>query len=653
MLHQPFFLLPSIFSFFTFFSLVSFLSPVSHASPLDVVEMCDDKAKFIAGHPNSALAARYFYDIECDSSDVVLKLIDGAVFYDSWEAYFIFAESNNLPIAEDVLVDAIRSTGLDPLSFPLWKRVIASGLPDEEKRDLLALALSVPIHGSRAILKAYRELESASKNHRPISEGDIISMESVLVQEKWPDRYDILDTEEARLKQKTDFLVLIDYMLSLLKSENSPVSSEIQIKRIDLAFRQMCEQLKNDDSVWLQYACFHANVCDDLDAARDTVELGIQLTNGSVLLSNLRIILSDGDIKSIQEKLGNYTKRNEFILSQQRTAGETLRESNFQKASLDLFRSHGKNAASNGVSDSRVYSQWWKGEALHIKDKKMAEKVLKNGMRCCAPSMTDAILLGSQAVDYHLLHANERESLGYAEGQLELQTHSLNKRRLEASWNYLVNAEVDLGLAFGKAANRRDATFPKPHLVAFLEKYRVGTYAPCSKAELESIQYDVDLKAEYSSAETQTIQGCDIPAREKSICPPKVPLNQHFLNIKPECWKALDTHSQARPSAAPPQESPDTVVGPRKHQGKLGYRMILTPATEARCERELRRRAKRGREDDDEDGEELIGLALVRKTMKSIQFEESQERRYRELSANWVINYLLTKVQDFKVPARR
>ncbi|CBZ24158.1 conserved hypothetical protein [Leishmania mexicana MHOM/GT/2001/U1103] len=601
-----------------------------------------DAKEFVQRFPKSALSAKLVLSLEStEQRDCVVSLIDDAVYCDSWEAYFDFAERNNVAITEDVALAAVQAVGLDPLSAPLWVRAAACCESVESRKSLYEFGLSVPLHGWQRLFEEYRRCTNGHEDDHALSETECWCVSNVLTAEKWPDRYAKLDTDAEAEEVRQAWLELFSCMLTGLAA--TVIARDLQLRRIELAMRQMCSQLPGDDSCWYQLALFQLRILEDAEAARRTVASGIAAAGPSFALENIASVVdgvvgvSDSSSTSSADAL-SATK----ALMQQRRAAEELASDGVTKDRVRALRSVGKAAAQQGLGDWKVFSQWRCAEDMAVHDTKMAAKVLENGMICCSHSPTDALLLGSEAAQYHLLQRHEREALGYAEQQIEQQAGLHHRGKIMASWNSLVRIESLLGLSFSKAAKRRAELFPQNRISTFMENCRVGDYLPCDKSTFQWVRFVEDYQVDKASVEETPFHGI-APPRNKAVA---VKRGQQV-----ECETPDD--SQWEPFVPPPsclpsreEENPDDVTGVRELRGKLVYRVKVDSRTAARCQREkaTRQRSKTGEKAIERGG----ALGALMRRVCSVNLTAGQTKRLQSVSADWVVHVLTVSELDLE-----
>ncbi|KAG5510505.1 hypothetical protein JKF63_06802 [Porcisia hertigi] len=601
-----------------------------------------DVKEFVQRFPKSARSAKLVLLLDnTEQRDFVVSLIDEAVYCDSWEAYFDFAERNHVAITEDVALTAVQAVGLDPHSGPLWVKAAACCESLESRRSLYEFGLSVPLHGWQRVFEEYRRCTDGLDSDHILSEAECRCVSSVLMTESWPNRYARFDTESEAEDVRRAWQQLISSMLTSLDS--TAIAKDLQLRRIELAMRQMCTQLPGDDSCWYQHALFQLRILEDAEAAKRTVAAGIAAAGSSFALENLASVVSGvlGDSTgscTTNDVLSGPTK----VLIEQRRVAEELVKGGVTREQVRALRAVGKAAAQQGLSDWKIFSQWRSAEDMVAHDSKMAAKVLENGMICCSSSPGDAILLSSDAAQYHLLQRHERETLGYAEQQIEQQAGLHHRGRIMASWNSLVRIENLLGLSFSKAARRRAELFPQTRIATFMNHCRVGDYLPCDKRTSQWVGFVDDFTVDKASVEETPFQGI-VPPRNRAVALKRG--RQVACETPDDCqWVPF----VSPPSCLPPreEENPDDVTGPRELRGKLVYRVKVDARTAARCQREktTRQRSKMG-----EDAVERGGaLGALLRRVRSVHLTAAQTKRLQSVSGDWLVHTLTVSELDLE-----
>ncbi|KPI83341.1 hypothetical protein ABL78_7622 [Leptomonas seymouri] len=605
---------------------------------------------FIRLFPRSALSAQYVRTLDnVEQRELVVSLVDDAIFCDSWEAYFSFAERNNVVISEEVALAAVQAVGLDPLSVALWMKAAKCCGSSESRMRLYEFGLSVPLYNWQRLYTDYCVFAEQNGVVELIAEGECRRVADVALREKWPDRYAHFNTDKEVLDVRRAWLLHVSAMLATLDS--GVLARDLQLRRIELAMRQMCSQLPADDSCWYQYALFQLRLLEDKEAAKKTVESGLAAAGPSFALENVASVVSAAEVDGQSGAVGSCSGSSSAaaaalsaaeVMLRQRRAAESLAVSGVTKDGLRTLRAAGKTAAMQGLGDWKIYSHWRTAEDMTAHDSKMAAKVLENGMVCCAHSPSDAVVLGSEAAQYHLLQRHERETLGYAEQQIEQQAGLHHRGRMLASWNSLVRIESLLGLSFSKAAKRRSEMFPQSTIATFLEHCRVGDYLPCSKETFKWIQFVEDYNVDKSSVEETPFQGI-VSQRTKTLSS-RAQLVAEYESPDDSLWEAFVPLENSHPPRA--TDDPDEVTGVRELRGKLVYRVKVDPRTAARCRREewRRRQTKLGVELTE--GGSALKSMLGR--MKSVHLSEYQTRRLNAVSAGWIVRLLTSSELDLE-----
>ena len=166
----------------------------------------------------------------------------------------------------------------------------------------------------------------------------------------------------------------------------------VPLRRIDLAFRQAMNQLKNDDAFDAECAMFR--------------HLFLGTPSETAILSSAQASISPSahrhGLHTAHSSWAEPKEPHLHLLWQQRQFIATLPES--KKA----FRELGKKAESEKIVDWRLYHQWALSEAHILRDTRMAAKVYER-----------ALLVAKETPEEHdILAARLRPSLGrHAEGE--------------------------------------------------------------------------------------------------------------------------------------------------------------------------------------------------------------------------------------------
>ncbi|ORC86054.1 uncharacterized protein TM35_000312400 [Trypanosoma theileri] len=598
---------------------------------------------YIKSNPSSALSARWVYDLpDEEQGSCIAKMIEDAVYQETWIAYFDYAEKKGIVVTDEVALEAIHGVGLDPHSASLWLRVIRLISEEEKKRELFQLALRIPLYQQNLVYKEYKnfELEVAKGNGQTtpncIPYSEVVQFSEILKTEPtWPDRF--VDVRMSKISRKNALCVQWNDLLRSMMdySVECSIPQDLQLRRIELAFRQLCTQFAQEDVCWYAYASFVAVDLKDETQAREILEKGLTYVgNNSIALRSLEALLSKPDSGLI-----NVSKHivKEGIFEQRLYA-------NAAKDSLQnrkRFRDVGKNAAANSVSDWRIYHQWAAAEQCVTQDFQMASKVYERGVSCVIKSLKDAILLSDKAIKYHLWRHDEREALGYAERQLELLSSSLHDGLVRASWNNLVNVESVLGLpSLPKTIKRRTERYNElPHM-SIIDRYRVGNYLPCSDEDIDWLEF-VDDFTKARKEEQEPVFETLVPLKNASIS--EGCLNQKDTHVSlPEIplWSVLELGSNREQSSS--VQDADEVVGPRTFRGRLVYKLKIDDKTDARMKREERiRKEMEGNEENDKTlGGVHNALHVLVEKISAKKWNPTQLRICRNLSVDWLMNTL-------------
>lgn len=599
---------------------------------------------FIRLFPRSALSARYVGSLDnVEQRDVIVTLVEDAIFCDSWEVYFAFAARNNVVIPEEVALTAVQAVGLDPLSVMLWVKAASCCGSSESRMRLYEFGLSVPLYNWRKLYAEYRAFAEQNGASDILAEEECSRVADVARHESWPDRYARFDTDGEVEDARRGWLTLISTMVSRLDS--GVLAKDLQLRRIELAMRQMCSQLPGDDSCWYQYALFQLRILEDAEAARKTVESALAAAGPSFALENVASAASAalaGEGSDGNKDMSPVSTATEVMLKQRRAA-ESLALKGATANGIRCLRAAGEAAERRNLADWKVYSQWCTAEEMTAHDPKMATQVLKRGMAHCARSPSDALLLGSEAACYHLLQRHGDETIEYAKEQIEQQTGLHHRGRMLASWNALVRIESLVGLSFSKAAERRAEIFPQTPITTFLERCRVGDYLPCSKTTFQWIQFTEDYNVDKSSVEETPFQGF-VSQRKKALASRPRTSVEEYESPNDALWEAFVPPENSHPPRA--ADDPDEVTGARELRGKLVYRVKVDSRTAARCRREekTRRQSRLGAEP----AESGSALKSMLGRVKAVSLTEYQTRRLNAVSADWLVRLLTFSELDLE-----
>lgn len=605
--------------------------------------------EYIRSNPSSAVSARWIFDLPDDEQgECLASMIENAVYQETWMSYFEYAEKKQIPVTDDIALEAIHAVGLDPYSAPLWLRVIQFCLSEEKKREMFQLALRVPLYQQSAVYGAYKtfELEVAKKNGQtmpsvmPISEvaqySHLLEMEPT-----WPDRF--VDIQLCSCSQRkyvcSQWNKLLQFMLE--NYENSCISQDLYLQRIELAFRQMCSQFSKEDACWYAYACFVATNLNDEPRAQEILEKGRSFVgDNSTALCSLNAFFSRSDSASV-------TTVKDFVrdgLLFQRVYANTANDS---LQNRKRFRDVGKTAAANQISDWRIYHQWASAEECVTQDIPMASKVYERGMSCAAKSLKDAILLSNEAIKYHLRRRDEREVLGYAERQIELLSSLQHEGMIRASWNQLVNAELTLGLpSLLKTLRRRAERCTDIVQNSIIERYRVGNYTPCSDEDLDWLVYVDDLMKARKEEQEPAFEG--VTPLKRATLPASFFVQPNSVLPDTSLWTCFEMCPNREESSL--AQDADEVVGSRTLRGRLVYKLNLDDKTKTRLKREERRRQeKNGGEVDDKVLKSAhSALQTLVEKLEAKKWNATQLRMCRLLSPEWLLDTLTLAELDLR-----
>lgn len=584
--------------------------------------MLGDMETYLTASPSRALTASLVAELDDEEQKTHIgTLIANAVFCDSWEVYFWYAMNNNVEVTDDVAFEAVQSVGLDPLSANLWIMAAKSRPSAESKRELFKLGLSVPLYAADALFQEYQLFEEGEGGQLVATQPTPYDLPA-----RWPDRYQELLSVEEKIEVRSQWMRLMEVMYAQLQEDTASV--DVQKRRMDLAFRQLLVELPDDDSCWYEYCLFLMYVMGEEEAAKEYAKVGLARCGGSSFaLQSVLSVLGTDDMAALGP------------LARQRLLAERIATAtDDKKGDIRALRTIGKEAAQEGCSQWALYSQWSEAESLVVQDEKMASKVFQNGTICCSASPDDSILLGGEALRYHLLHHQERESRGYAEQIIGRQMASGHTGRTKASWNALIQLERTLGLSSSKSEARRDEHFPQSSLLTFLQKYRVDNYVPCSNSTMQWIQFTEDFSKARKVESDSTVDANAGPARGR-VLQPAVIVPCAVEAPKPD----VTLWSQAIPTnSVKPQQSddPDDVVGPRELRGKLVYRIKPDRATDVRLqlEEELRQRSQTNEVLTAPDS----AMAILLKRIGNLTITPEMTSRLDGISLDWVLDQLVT-----------
>ncbi|EAN85196.1 hypothetical protein C3747_107g90 [Trypanosoma cruzi] len=597
-------------------------------------------SEYIRSNPSSAISARWVFKLtDEEQGDCIAKMVESAVYQETWLSYFEYAEKKEISVTDEISLEAIRAVGLDPYSASLWLKVIELCSNEEKKRELFQLALRVPLYQQGLVYKAYKNFESevAKQSGHSISSfpslSEVMQYSKILETEPvWPDRF--VDVQTANRARKDAVIAQWNSLLNFMfeKYEECLISKDLYLRRIELAFRQLCSQFSHEDICWYAYACFVAVDLKDEIQAREIVEKGRCLIgDNSIALRSLDALLSNSDLESVN-RFNDILNKGIFL---QRLYANAA---NASLQNRKRFRDVGKIAAANSLSDWRIYHQWAFAEQCVLSDIQMAARVYERGISCAANSLKDAVLLSNEAVKYHLWQQNEREVLGYAERQIELLSSTQHEGFIRASWNQLVHAESILGLpSLTKTLRRRAERCVDFARKSIIERYRVGNYIPCSDEELDWLEYVDDLFKARKEEQEPVFEGVT-PLKHLTL---STDLTSYPDPVLPDVslWSTFEMCPNREHSSG--AEDSDEVVGSRTLRGRLVYKLKIDEKTVARLKREaqLRQEENKGVDSKALNGPHTALQALVEK-LESKRWNASQLKMCRILNAEWLMNTL-------------
>lgn len=533
----------------------------------------DEVKSFIAENPSHPKSSKLIFELpQAEEKELILTLIQDAAFCDSWEAYFNFSFAAQVELHSDVAFEAVQSVGADPMSAQLW--ILAASIcdTDNEAREIYQLGLMVPLFEWDLLFASYVSFEEEKDNisgiHNPFPH---------LGEEKWPDRCLFPRTADAQLELFAQWEQLLEVLMNELNA--GVVDKEIQYRRIDIAFRQMCTQLCALDICYFQYAWYQATEHHDIESAISTLRLGIEKVGlESFGLKNFLNVLEGSPHNELFKSLEQNT------LSSMRWIAESALSDGVTKEATRQLRALGKAAAGNGVFDWKIFSQWFQAEHLVLNDSRMAAKVLENGSICCAESTNDSILLSNEALEHHCIQRNETETRAGTEQLLQISKKTKDQGKSTESWNTLTKIERNLGF-FPLVEERRTREFSsRGYLDAFLDRYRVGTLSPCSADVCKWVKFVRDYNNAWNR-EHNSLYTDRVPCERAAISfrSFKTPLDEPLVLPEVECWDEFKVSSEV---VIPEVDDPDEVFGPRSYRGRLIYHIQLDESTTARIKRE-------------------------------------------------------------------
>eukprot|EP00796_Vickermania_ingenoplastis_P000652 gene653-369_t len=525
--------------------------------PFEIMKRNYDARRFITEHPAHPLSSKVLFELPLqDQSELILSLIENAAYCESWEAYFDFLESSGATLTSDIAYEAVRSVGPDPMSASLWIRAASTCEQETDTRTIYQLGLSVPLFDWNVLYSSYLEFE---KLHDQAPVKPIMNPYPTVAEEHWPCRYTLVESEEQGNDIYQEWQVLLQHMSESLS--NGFIVKDMQCSRLDLAFRQMCIQLPQMDVCYYQYALFQITTLKDTQSALNTIQMGLAKAGCSFALLNLQVVLQEGG-HEVKTDDGTF-----LWLSSMRISSEKIQEAGPSKEMVRGLRKTGKTAASQGVGDWKVYSQWYAAEHLAVKDTRMASEVLEKGSICCSKNTLDSIMLKSEAVSFHLVQCNETETRGFAEQLVEVSRQSKEHGTLLEAWNTLGKTEDLLGSS--------------------VETRRFGVYSPCSAYAAQWLALSRDFQSSCNH-DYHTMYDEMTPASKKAISFRK--LARECVEVEPDhvCW---DLFVPEDSSPVPDAANPDEVVGPRSNQhnrGRLMYHIQVDDPTSSRAKKQQR-----------------------------------------------------------------
>lgn len=544
--------------------------------------MEEDEVKgFIARNPSHPQSSNLIFELpESERHELILSLIQDAAFCDSWEAYFNFSFASNIQLQSDVAFEAVQSVGVDPMSARMW--ILAASIcdTDSDASEIYQLGLTVPLFEWDLLFASYASFEEdkeiVSSFHNPFLH---------LYEEKWPDRYVFPETEEIQLNFFDQWQSLLEKLVDELDKE--VVERQLQLRRIDIAFRQMCVQLPEWDVCYFQYAWYQVKEFGDTESAVATLKFGLEKVKESFGLRNLLRVLEASPHGELDDALKQNT------LASMRMVAEGALRNGITKDATRQLRALGKTAAGSGVCDWKLYSEWFQAERLVFNDSRMAAKVLENGSICCLESSNDFILLSNEALSHHCIQRNETGARASTEQLLQMSKKSKDEGKLLESWNTLSKTERNLGL-LSVAEDRRCNEFSRRgYLDAFLDQYRVGTLSPCSSTCCNWLKFVRDFKNSWNR-EYNSLYNDRVSSDRVSISFRPLKSSFEFPPVLPEV-ESWDDFSCTGEASIPEADNPDEVFGPRSYRGRLIYHIQLDEGIAARVKhQEKLRAAKKG-----------------------------------------------------------
>ncbi|ESL07626.1 hypothetical protein TRSC58_04682 [Trypanosoma rangeli SC58] len=220
--------------------------------------------EYIRSNPSSAISARWVFELpDEEQGDCIAKMVENAAYQETWLSYFEYAAKKGIPVTEDIALEAIHAVGLDPCSAPLWLKVVELCSNEEKKRELFQLALRVPLYQQGLVYQAYKMFESevAKQNGHNVSSclslSEVMQYSKILeIEPSWPDRF--VDVQTTKSDRRDAVIVQWNSLLQFMveKYEEFHLPKDLQLRRIELAFRQLCSQFSHADVCWYAYALF-------------------------------------------------------------------------------------------------------------------------------------------------------------------------------------------------------------------------------------------------------------------------------------------------------------------------------------------------------------------------------------------------------------
>nr|CCC54218.1 conserved hypothetical protein [Trypanosoma vivax Y486] len=270
----------------------------------DNEEHDDSLVEFIRTNPSSAISARYVKLLRTEEKEeCIMTMIENAAYQETWMSYFDYTENKGIVVSDEIAFEAVNDVGLDPCSAPLWLRVIHLCSDDTKKRELFHLALRLPLYQQYEIYKAYKSFEAdVAKSDEQTSNSclafsEVIPYTDILKNEPiWPDRFvNVATCDEL---QRSNLCLQWNLLLPVLldNCEKRDEFHDVNIRRAELALRQLCSQFAFEDVSWYVYATFVAVVMDDKKQASDILRRGkVTIANASIGLCICDAVLNQLD----------------------------------------------------------------------------------------------------------------------------------------------------------------------------------------------------------------------------------------------------------------------------------------------------------------------------------------------------------------------